>query len=256
VLDDLARGTEVDAVALSFLLRRYAATGSDELGDVLGAALSRALAEHVMDTSTTARADWLTLFVDALELSDDGRLREAAAQVVSSLKREWATATRVGDASASLEACLRASDLHESRALVSEAIDELERIVGRAYAPGEGLNGGDPSDHIRASSALLTAYEVSGRLSYSMLAEELTRPTLRDLPTREIRLNCDAGRVLCRLASLHDDAAYRAAAVIAPDADYRRDAEGILASQSAAALACGAAGAIYGLALSEWLALR
>jgi hypothetical protein len=256
VLDALAHGAVIDALALSFLLRRYYATGAGDLSDALGAALSRALAGHTADATTAARAGWLMLFVDAIALSDDERLRAAAARLVCGLQPEWATAIRVGDVAVSLEACLRASSLPEARAFVPEAIDELERLVGRAYEPGEGLNGGDPRDHIRAASALLTAYDVSGRLPYSMLAEELTRPVLRDLPAGDFRLSCDAGRVLCRLAALHDDAAYIAAAVVAPDADYRGDAERILAPHAPMALASGAAGAIYGLAISEWLALR
>jgi hypothetical protein len=256
VLDELATGAAIDAVGLSFLLRRYYAKGSADLSDALGPALSRALAAHTADATTTARAGWLTLFVDAIALSDDESLRVAAAQLVFSLQREWATAIRVGDAAASLEACLRASDLPEARAFVPEAIDELERIVGRAYEPGEGLNGGDPRDHILAASALLTAYDISGRLPYSMLAEELTRSVIRDLPAGNFRMSCDAGRVLCRLAALHDDAAYIAAAVVAPHADYRGDAERILAPHAPMALGSGAAGAVYGLAISEWLALR
>jgi hypothetical protein len=63
--------------------------------------------------------------------------------------------------------------------------------------------------------------------------------------------NCEAARVLARLARLHADADYRKAAVVAPNADYRRDAARLLAEQSLHALSLGAGGSIYALALIE-----
>ena len=69
--------------------------------------------------------------------------------------------------------------------------------------------------------------------------------------------SADAARALCRLAALHDAAEYRAAAIIASDADYRSDAAGLLRIQAprvdAAALAHAA---LYGVALRELLSLR
>jgi hypothetical protein len=56
---------------------------------------------------------------------------------------------------------------------------------------------------------------------------------------------------LSRLAALHDDPDYRAAAVMVPAADYRADARRLLAAQAAEAMRRGAGGAIYGVALLE-----
>ena len=115
------------------------------------------------------------------------------------------------------------------------AIDQLEHVVGGAYQPGAGVRGG-LANQVRAASAHLTAFEITGRLPYSMLAEELMQTARRVDPDRAsptaFLVHCDAARVFCRLAALHDDADYRKAAVILSDADYRGDAARILAAQS------------------------
>src|SRR5207344_999318 len=97
-------------------------------------------------------------------------------------------------------------------------------MAGGAYQPGEGVRGG-LINQVRAASALLTAFEITGRLPYSMLAEELMQTAGRTAPDGPdpdtIVVHCEAARVLCRLATLHDDAGYRNSAIIAPGADYR-----------------------------------
>src|SRR5260370_643227 len=64
----------------------------------------------------------------------------------------------------------------------------------------------------------------------------------------------EAARVLCRLAALHHSGEYRQAAVLAPDADYGRDAALTLTALEPSYRQHGVNGAIYGLALGEWLA--
>src|SRR6516165_4539333 len=69
-----------------------------------------------------------------------------------------------------------------------------------------------------------------------MLAEELMaiarRFRIRQEPNAMTRtsssMSCEAARVLCRLALLHDNLDYRRRAIIAPDADYRADAARVL----------------------------
>jgi hypothetical protein len=74
---------------------------------------------------------------------------------------------------------------------------------------------------------------------------------------RPFGLNCDAVRVLCRLAALHHDDDYRHVAVVAADADYRSDAERILMAQSSSAPTRDLADdAAYGLALAEYVNLQ
>jgi len=105
---------------------------------------------------------------------------------------------------------------------------------------------------------LLTAFEYTGRLPYSMLAEELMQIARRELAVEaDFVTCCEAARALCRLAALHDAAEYRAAAIIASDAEYRSDAARLLEIQAphvdAVALAHAA---LYGVALRELLSLR
>src|SRR5205823_1361079 len=123
------------------------------------------------------------------------------------------------------------------------------RIDGASHARG-GFG-----DHVRAAAALLTAYGITARLPYSMLAEELMQGSRGDISSSDdFVLSCEAVRVLSRLAALHADPEYRGAAVIASEADYRADAEHVLSRWAATAVRGHAAAALYALALGEWAA--
>jgi hypothetical protein len=115
-----------------------------------------------------------------------------------------------------------------------------------------------PIDQVRASAVLLTAFELTGRLPYSMLAEELIQHAQHQPWDRsDVVVSCETARVLCRLAALHDDPEYRGAAVIADGADYRGDAARLVMQQSPRARAGAPAhAALYGLALRELFPLR
>lgn len=247
VLAALARDEDVDACALQFLLRRYQTAGGAELGDIVGRALAGALTADAGAGSVCESASRLVLFVEATALSDDERLVPAMDALLARLRGAWA-APALEESTAAIGACLHAAGVSTFQSIAADAIDALEHAVGRVYRPGDGVGGG--ADQVRAASALLTAYSVCGRLPYSMLAEELIQSTRRGAVT-DFAASCEAARVLCRLAALHDDPDYRAAAVLAPGANYRRDAEGLLARQTAEALRRGAAGAIYGVAVLE-----
>lgn len=268
VVDPIAREDVCNAAVPAFLLRRYLSsgglsTGGAGLRDALGVALAQALALAGGDATVIGRAAWLTLLVEATVVADDERMLPAAAELIEGLQAEWPAQTRIDEASASVEACLRAAEIVDPDPLVQDAIDQLERVVGGSYRPGDGLVRERDGlrvrcsfgDHVRGASALLTAFELTGRLPYSMLAEELMAIAGREpSPDADLAIQCDAARVLCRLAALHDDPGYRGAAVIATGADYRADASRILSAQSARALA-GAPpdAAAYGLALLDLL---
>ena len=284
VLSALANDEAVDPVALMLLLRRYCSTDRADLADALGPALARAVErEPAPPESTTSQPDhdayWLTLLVEASAVSDDARLRDAAAGLISHLRQRWGRSQAVEPVALSIDACLIASDLVDPQELVPNAVDELERIVGAGYRPGAGLahEVGEPNsargrlgDHVRAASALLSAYERTGRLPYAMLAEELIQFARRtlwdekdggfyeqpDLDVKPFALNCEAARALCRLAALHRTPEYAKAAVIAPDADYAGDAARTLTAIEPSYRDYGANGAIYAVALGEWLGLR
>jgi len=283
VLDAAADG-DSDPIALTFLLRRYRATGRDDLTETLGAALARAVETSRGATTCDARSRWLEAFVTAATLSSDARMQSAIADLVSALRFEWRQTTNVADLVTSIDACLQATTVSESNELVRDAIDELERVIAAAYRPGHGIartiggpaGAGDTdtarrrlADQIRTASALVTACIGTARLPYGMLAEELIQFARRtfwdsgagafvdpETPSTVFESNCDAVRVLCRLARLLDDEDYRRSAVFAADADYRGDASRILTSQLVSARAGPAAAAPYALALDEWLALR
>jgi uncharacterized protein YyaL (SSP411 family) len=226
-------------------------------------ALAQSLALGDADPTVIGRAGWLTLLVEATAVADDERMRLGVAALVRALRADWAAQAQIDEISASIEACLRAAEIVEPGDLVQDAIDELERAIGGSYRPGQGLvrnlDGlrarGSFDDHVRSASALLTAYEVTGRLPYSMLAEELIAAAGRTHPPDAgLVIQCEAARVLCRLAALHDDPDYRGAAVIAAGADYRAEASRILAAESVRARGGSAsAAAAYGLALRDLL---
>jgi uncharacterized protein YyaL (SSP411 family) len=247
LVDAVTRGEAIDAHALLFLLRRYRLTFRDDVAAAVGQALAVAVDAYAHDTSLLAQSAWLTVFVEASALSDDERVRRAVADLVAALRAGWRSPS-IEEASAAVGACLEAAGVATDPTLAADAIDRLEQVIGGAYRPGADLGGS--ADQVRAASALLVAYTLSGRLPYAMLAEELIQRARADV-AGDFVVSCEAARVLCRLAVLHDDADYRAAAVVMPDADYRREAARLLTSQAAEARRRGAAGAIYGVAAVE-----
>ena len=278
VLRVLTDGAAATPDALSFLLRRYGETGRADVRDALEPALATALNQPIATWPPRDRAAWLPVFVAAAALVDDARVPATVGSLAESLRADFAAASRVDEAFAIVEARLAAAAVVSPHAIVPDAIDDLERIVGGAYRPGDGLAHdlrmpGGPrgriGDHVCAASALLTAYHVTARIPYAMLAEELMQFARRTSWDEEAGVftgagvtadegfatNCGAARVWCRLASLHAQEEYCAAAVIAPDAAPSAEAERILASPLIASAVRGLACATYGLALAEWLAI-
>ena len=247
VVAALTRGEPLHPHAHLFLLRLYQATGRDDVAELVGRSLALAFVAlddespadciHLSGMSSAVMcAVWLELFVDTSTLTDDARVNGAIVKRIHRLRNAW-TSVSVEDATAAIGACLHAARLESHRSLIPEAIDCLEQVVSRAYRPGDGI--GTFGDHIRAASALLTAYALTDRLPYSMLAEELMviarvggSETIRQEPSAMTRtsssMSCEAARVFCRLAALHDNLDYRRRAIIAPDADYRADAARVL----------------------------
>jgi len=287
VLERLTRTETLTPAPLLLLLRRYLATGRDELRAALEPSLAGAIEAWPRSASDQWPA-WLVLFGESAALSDDERLRQAATELAAKVAGGWPTAATVQAVASGIDAYLASTDA------IGEAIDELERVVAAWYQPGEGIaprrsrsaasaaSGPRLVDQVATASALLTAYTRTGRLPYSMLAEELMQFSRRlwwdddrvrfrqpldgDADERAtFSVNCAAVSVLCRLASLHADEEYRASAVVAAGADYARDAAHILnglasdvtLSESAPAGRHDGAGealdAELGLALDEWI---
>jgi hypothetical protein len=277
-LDALAREEPIDPYAVTLLLRRYVETGRADLADAVGGALACAL-DAERRAPPPREAAWLMTFAEAATLSDDDRLRMEVADLVAKARHSWGRVREVEELAWSVDACLSASDVFEPRKLVPAAIDQLESIVADAYRPGDGVAQrigqadsvrGRLGDQVRTASALLAAYQRTSRVPYAMLAEELMQYARRMLWTQDggfldwlgdgtfvrpdekpFALNCEAARVFRRLAALHGTDEYREIAIIAPDADYRRDATETLASVGARYRDYGAAAAIYAITLAE-----
>lgn len=264
VLEALARGEAESPADLSLLLRRYVATGRPELSDALGLALARALARCTSpDRPEDAAPEWLAVFVEAAAISEDERLIAAASSLVASVRRGWPGRGSLTRSFRSIEGCLAAAHLGDEDAVATSAIDELERVIGRSYEPGEGLSGGGLLEHLSAASALLTAFAVAGRLPYAMLAEELIQFSRRNWWNDQLggfndgfAPNCEMARVLCRMAALHRDEGYRDLAVLAPRADYSADARRTLERFAPASSERGADAALFALALDDYLKLQ
>jgi hypothetical protein len=272
VVESLHVDVALDPSALLFLLRQYRATDRADLAEALGPALARAL-----DASTgrsNRDPEWLTLFTEASAASEDPRLPAAVVDLVAALRQEWGRQHGIATAMRSIDACLKTVDVVDPMELVPRAIDELERVISMAYLPGEGLaDDGSRRDstrggldaHVSAASALVTAYEATGRLPYAMLADELiqfSRRTLWDADAggffggaganeKPFVLNCEAACVLIRLHALYTSNDYAEAAVLNADQDanYGRDAERVLEALEAVYRDRGSAAAAYALAL-------
>src|SRR5262249_51918639 len=148
------------------------------------------------------RAAWVRLLAEAIAIADDDRVAATVHRVTGELRASWPGRGDLLDALASVDACLQASVAAAGDAAPAP-IDELERIVGAAYRPGEGLvdipaqRRASAAEHVGAASTLLTAFELTGRLPYSMLAEELMQVALRSITAAgDLSTCCEAARAL------------------------------------------------------------
>jgi hypothetical protein len=271
--DEALRSLERDdpplPAVIAFLLRRYLATGRNDVQDALGPALAQGFTLSVEAGTLEAQVEWLEVYIAAAALSNDGRVRDVVDALRNRQRRCWNGDARLGTILRSLDVCLRDSAPPSSESdpsIIVEAVDALERIVAQAYEPGSGLASAGFRDHVACGSALLAAFHATGRLPYAMLAEELlqfARHTWRDENTclfREDRgadsftANCEAVGFLGALARLHGDDGYRKAAVLAPGAEYREDARRLLSALGARAAGQPLASAArFGCVLSDWV---
>ncbi|MEQ1729385.1 MAG: hypothetical protein ABL982_13500 [Vicinamibacterales bacterium] len=211
--------------AVWFLLRLYVA-GDGLVRNSVELGLTRGLSLAGSASDPCSRMQWLRLLAEAATLSDDEQLR-------STVTRE-----------------------------LPDGVDALESLVRRSYEPGDGLLGLDGAAHVRCASALLAAFDLSGRLPYAMLAEELLRHARRHWFHHEsgafevdFGANCVALRVLCRIALLHADPDYLAAAVIAPESDAEGDARALATTLEARSGEHPDEAGRFGAALLDWFAL-
>jgi hypothetical protein len=282
IVDALARDERVNAAALQFLLRRYSDEAREDLAEPLGTALARELDRQAEHGCTDEQEGWIALFGEAAAISDDPRLPRAAMDLLDDARSRWSRSEpgAVDEVMRSVEACLLCANLPGARDLAAEAVDALERVVAGAYRPGQGVAHeshatfarGGLADHVCSASALLTAYMLTARLPYAMLADELVQSVLRTPPEEadptslnndgraginiQVTLNCELARLFCRLAALHRDEEYRRAAILPVDEDYAADARRTLTALAPSVHERGIDAAPFGLALVEWLKVR
>jgi hypothetical protein len=253
-----SHGEPIDPAALTFLLRRYVATGRDDVRLALEQGLTAALETR----PNTASPAWIRLLSEVADITDDERIPGAIVDGVSQLRRTWPSRGSIAAAMRTIDACLGTVHLPgiDAREWTSAAIDELERIVSSVYHPGERIAhslsnpedpDGDLDDHVASAASLLTAYLVTGRLPYSMLAEELMQSARPLLTGGPLAARCEGARVMCRLAALHGDESYRAAAVVAPGRDYLGDARRLVDALGASDADRSDALGIYALAVDD-----
>ena len=225
VLDGHDRG-DLSAAATLFLMRRYVTRGGSDLRTAVETGLTRGVEAAADERDPRERCQWLGVFAEASSMSEDDSRPEAV-----------------------------------NRSL-APTIDDLEQLIRAAYEPGDGLLDASLQDQLRTAVALLTAFELTGRLPYSMLAEELlqvARRTSWDDARGMLRSgvveNSLAVQVMCRLAVLHRDPSYIDHAVVAESPSYEADASRALETLATTYRDDPAAAAAYGLALLEWFAL-
>ena len=218
-------------------------------------------------------AGWLMLFAEAAAVSDDDRVHEAAAGLAAGLRESWGRERRDRRRRGRRR---RLSPGRSRRAFpapdLQAAIDELERLVGAAYrARRRPLAGGrrraraagrSRQRRLRAADGLRVhrppavldarggADAVRGAHARGCRAPAvLRRRNRRRSPSRST-----AKRPRCCTVSTRFTAptSIRDAAVVAPAADYGRDAERILRWLAPQVPELGLAGAVYGLAAADW----
>lgn len=213
--------------ALRFLLQQCTELTDPALRTAVEQGLTLALQAVHADPDPWRRIAWVRLLAEAVVFSDDDRLGADAEDALAG------------------------------------AVDLLETRIRHRYEPGDGLTGATCREELRASCALLDAFELTGRLPYAMLAEELFRHARSRwwaepsaLFDADLRATCAGLQVAAQLAALHADADYTAAAVAAPGldmrADARRMAEAVVATFEQFPDAAGDAGP----ALIQWFALE
>lgn len=273
-LHAITSGDSVSPRILRFLLRSYAVSGRTDIGDALGVALAASLSQSAADDSNERQVEWARLFLEATSLSDDERMLRAADETIDRLRRSWSAEPDILRLARSLDVVMRGIEQREASSgdLLAEAVDRLEALIAHGYRPGGGLirpgsaaEAARLADQIAAGTALASAYRITGRLPYAMLAEELLQFTRRtwwnaerarfeDASPDNFVVNCEAIQLFGALGALHGDEDYRSTAVFTADANYLADAEHLLAALGRVVLGHDhESAAAYGIALRDWL---
>ncbi|MGE0451477.1 MAG: hypothetical protein AB7Q29_18030 [Vicinamibacterales bacterium] len=226
VMDASGERAETSPAVVTLLVREYVRTGGSRLRAGGEQAIVRGLAAFDAERDPCVRMQWIRAFAESATWCEDVGLGE------------WT-----------------------ERAL-PDAVDALESLVRREYEPGEGLVARPVGEQVQCALSLLASFDLSSRLPYAMLAEELLQSSRRVwwdaahawFPGGLV-VNCRAARVLCGLAALRADPDYVKRAVVAPGQSYREDAGNVLTGLTPGPRLAPADAAEYGVALLDWFAL-
>lgn len=223
----IGEAREVSPARLLFLVRRYPDAASPALHAALEQALSEGVRAFERDRAIASQCRWLGAFADAAMMVADDTLH------------------------------------HLVDAELPRVVDELEAVMRRVYEPGEGAMGHDAEDQVALTLALLVVFDLTARLPYAMLAEELFQTLNRTsweegaaLFRASPRANARAAQIGFRLAALHRDPDYASRAVVAPNAAYDRIGAAVLGTLEPLARAHVDAVSEYGVALLDAFALN
>ncbi len=227
ITESLVRAVSWPAASVvHFLVRRYPEAPSATLHAAIECALGAALPAFDAEHDIVRRFRWLAAFTDASAMAADDAL-----QVI----------------------------VEEQLPL---AVDALETLMRRVYEPGEGAVDQGCDRQIEIALSLCVAFDLTGRLPYAMLAEELLQTALRTQWSHAAGLfpvtaaaNGRAAQLCYRLAALHRDPDYASRAVVAPNARYADVGATVLQAVRAEVGQQSEAIAEYGLAQLDAFAL-
>ena len=255
---------DVNAAALRLFLEREEEDYREQAADLIG---------YVGQTLVDRTPDRAGFFASQRADADYHRLR-AVGEEPDGAPPPVDRAVYADRSAVMARAYARAAEVLDDASLLEHAVAAIEHVVASTYERGGGIahRAGAPegvrgllADQVGVSTTLLDLYAATERDVYLDMAQELMHfalgrlwdaeggggfldrvPAADDVgllrePARPFAANCEAARVLVRLARITADASFRARAVTT------------LAVQSPVARAHGVDAAPYGLALRDLL---
>jgi uncharacterized protein YyaL (SSP411 family) len=209
------------------MLHAYVLHGFPAARSAAELGLTRALEAVHADDDACTRMRWVRVLAEAAAVSDDERLGQVVLQSVPSV------------------------------------IAAIESHIQDVYEPGEGLVNASCREELDCADALMAAFEMSGRIQYAMLAEELLQHVRRhwwnEIDGRfdaDLATNAVALHDLVHVLMVQRDSGYLARVTPMPDLHYAPDARRLSVAVGAGSGRVPEAAAEIGMALAEWFALE
>jgi hypothetical protein len=119
-----ARGEPLGPLALTFLVRRYAATGAEELRGALERGLTTGL--EGLASENRNKAGWIRTLCEAAAVADDERIGDGVMRAARGLCAGWPSRGAIVDAMRDVDACLTAALVLDERGrdVAGAAVDD------------------------------------------------------------------------------------------------------------------------------------